>query len=98
MQLETHLTAACPPPAIGAFSAWLVARAMKLTTIELSHGVSPHQPMITTWDRARRHHRARALPRAPRQGEARRGRTCRPRGAGLDPSGPSLAEPTPPNR
>lgn len=47
--IEAHLTLSHPPEAEPALRAWLDPRAMKLTCIELSQGLSPRQTMITAW-------------------------------------------------
>jgi len=47
--IEMHLTVTHAPDAVDALRSWLAAHEMKLTTIELAHGASPRQPMITAW-------------------------------------------------
>lgn len=47
MSIEAHLTLSHPAHADSVLQAWLAPRALTLTRIELSHGVSPRQPMIT---------------------------------------------------
>jgi len=49
VSIEAHITLSHPAHADTALLAWLAPRALKLTRIELSSGVSSQQPMITLW-------------------------------------------------
>ena len=49
VSIETHLTLSHPAHADAALQAWLPPRSLTITRIELSHGVSSRQPMITLW-------------------------------------------------
>jgi hypothetical protein len=46
---EAHLTLSHPICADSALQAWLAPRGLTFTRIELSHGISPQQAMITLW-------------------------------------------------
>src|SRR6185436_15327090 len=50
---EAHLTLSHSMCADSALEAWLAPRGLAFTRIELSHGVSPQQPMITMWAASR---------------------------------------------
>lgn len=49
VSIEAHLTVSYSQQADASLRAWLASHAMKLTVVELSHGVCPRQSMITGW-------------------------------------------------